>query len=581
MNNKNIIYKILKESIPVPKLVLGIIFSVIGSILTLMIPQMIGKLVNNDVINYIITHKYIIGFLVVFIILLYFIKTISIYFLGSVGANSIENVQKTFSAHVLDLPLGVLEKYKSADLSSRLTNDIVVISKISAVIIPDIIINTVIVVGGFIFLFNINLKLTFYVLLIVPVFLLINTPINKKLEKIYKKQQQLLGNISGNFTQSIDNIKLIKSFNAQEDEKHKHFSQFYDLASNMKKMVLLGASLSSLSAALIVFHLTFLVIYLSFTYYKGGLNISELLVFFMYVVQVIPPILQLLNDITEIFEARGAISRIKEILDVEVEDKKEIGTIKDFNSSIVFEDVSFSYGQDNILNNINFTINENEFVSIVGPSGAGKSTILSLIYKFYSGYEGKIMVGGYELADISSHDLRENTSFILQNNLVFSDTIRNNLKYGKNRNLDDSILNHYINLTKIDQFIDKYQGLDTVIGEKGILLSEGQKQKLNVARNLLSNPKILLLDEPSSNLDAVSESIINDILVSIKDKITIVVVAHKLKTVISSDKIIVLNSSGEIEAIGNHELLIDTSPTYKQFYKMSLIYEGEKEKARV
>ena len=576
MKRDQTVYNLLKESIPHSKLILGIIFSALGSFLTLMIPQIIGQLASSEAIEYLMDHKYIIGLILLFILVLYIIKTVATYFLGTVGATAIENVQKTFSSHVIALPISVIERYQPANLSSRLTNDIVVISKIASVIIPDIIINSVIVIGALIFLFKINLKLTLFVLLIVPIFLLVNLPVNKKLENIYRNQQKLLGDISGNFTQSINNIKLIKSFNAQEDEKKRHFSYFNALSNNMKRMVLVGASLSSLSAALIVYHLTFLVIYLSFTYYKGGLNISDLIIFFMYVVQVISPILQLLNDFTELFEARGAISRLSEILDLNTEDD---GIYKDhvtnMNSSIVFENVSFSYGESSILNNLNFIINNKEFVSIVGPSGSGKSTILSLIYKFYGGYEGKITVGGYDLEDISPYDLRNNVSFILQNNLVFSDTIRNNLKYGKNRDLDDDILREYAYLTTIDKFIDKYQGLDTVIGEEGILLSEGQKQKINVARNLLSEPKILLLDEPSSSLDVVSESVINDILVSFKDKMTIVVVAHKIKTVMNSDKIIVLNSLGSIEAIGTHEFLIKNSPTYKQFYNMSLIQKKE------
>ena len=576
MKRDQTVYNLLKESIPHSKLILGIIFSAFGSFLTLMIPQIIGQLASSEAIEYLMDHKYIIGLILLFILVLYIIKTVATYFLGTVGATAIENVQKTFSSHVIALPISVIERYQPANLSSRLTNDIVVISKIASVIIPDIIINSVIVIGALIFLFKINLKLTLFVLLIVPIFLLVNLPVNKKLENIYRNQQKLLGDISGNFTQSINNIKLIKSFNAQEDEKKRHFSYFNALSNNMKRMVLVGASLSSLSAALIVYHLTFLVIYLSFTYYKGGLNISDLIIFFMYVVQVISPILQLLNDFTELFEARGAISRLSEILDLNTEDD---GIYKDhvtnMNSSIVFENVSFSYGESSILNNLNFIINNKEFVSIVGPSGSGKSTILSLIYKFYGSYEGKIMVGGYDLEDISPYDLRNNVSFILQNNLVFSDTIRNNLKYGKNRDLDDDILREYTYLTTIDKFIDKYQGLDTVIGEEGILLSEGQKQKINVARNLLSEPKILLLDEPSSSLDVVSESVINDILVSFKDKMTIVVVAHKIKTVMNSDKIIVLNSLGSIEAIGTHEFLIKNSPTYKQFYNMSLIQKKE------
>ncbi|MDU2353100.1 MAG: ABC transporter ATP-binding protein [Anaerococcus sp.] len=576
MKRDQTVYNLLKESIPHSKLILGIIFSALGSFLTLMIPQIIGQLASSEAIEYLMDHKYIIGLILLFILVLYIIKTVATYFLGTVGATAIENVQKTFSSHVIALPISVIERYQPANLSSRLTNDIVVISKIASVIIPDIIINSVIVIGALIFLFKINLKLTLFVLLIVPIFLLVNLPVNKKLENIYRNQQKLLGDISGNFTQSINNIKLIKSFNAQEDEKKRHFSYFNALSNNMKRMVLVGASLSSLSAALIVYHLTFLVIYLSFTYYKGGLNISDLIIFFMYVVQVISQILQLLNDFTELFEARGAISRLSEILDLNTEDD---GIYKDhvtnMNSSIVFENVSFSYGESSILNNLNFIINNKEFVSIVGPSGSGKSTILSLIYKFYGSYEGKITVGGYDLEDISPYDLRNNVSFILQNNLVFSDTIRNNLKYGKNRDLDDDILREYTYLTTIDKFIDKYQGLDTVIGEEGILLSEGQKQKINVARNLLSEPKILLLDEPSSSLDVVSESVINDILVSFKDKMTIVVVAHKIKTVMNSDKIIVLNSLGSIEAIGTHEFLIKNSPTYKQFYNMSLIQKKE------
>jgi len=271
--------------------------------------------------------------------------------------------------------------------------------------------------------------------------------------------------------------------------------------------------------------------------------------------------------------ALGATERIFEILDTqptitEQENPMRMPVIK---NNIVFKNVTFGYEQDNdtknVLNNIDFEIKKGEIAAFVGPSGAGKTTILNMVPRFYDPQQGKVMIDGVDLKDASFKSIRGQISIVTQETILFNETVFSNISYGKdNVSVDD--VENAARLANAHDFIkDMPQGYNTVIGEKGVKLSGGQKQRLSIARAILKNPAILILDEATSALDSESEKLVQEAINRIMEKRTVLVVAHRLSTILHAHKIFVINQ-GVIEACGTHSELLKTNPLYQKLYEM-------------
>ena len=306
---------------------------------------------------------------------------------------------------------------------------------------------------------------------------------------------------------------------------------------------------------------------------QGLLSIGEMVTFILYIIQVISPITSIFSSISEFFEVKGTLRRITDILAINIENDSPDSI--DFNISkgnISLNNLSFSYdGVTKVLNNINIELPSKKFIAIVGPSGSGKTTLFSLLLKFFNEYDGDILIDGVPLKNISTDTIRKQISCVFQESGFFSGTIKSNLLYGKNSNVDDMSIESALKKSGAYDFVNHFSNdLDTIIGEGGVELSEGQKQRLNIARALISNPKILLMDEATANLDTMTESLIINTLLEIKGTITTIVIAHRLKTIIESDLIIVLENDGTVTHFGTHQQLLNYSVTYKKIYSESL-----------
>ena len=281
--------------------------------------------------------------------------------------------------------------------------------------------------------------------------------------------------------------------------------------------------------------------------------------------QLIDPVRDISESMTEVTEFSSVSNRLVEILDLHKEEGQEIESNID-NSNIEFNNVTFAYEKDKVLDGLSMSIKPGQHVAIVGPSGSGKSTIFSLLLKFYQNYTGHIRVGDKELSDLSEETMRNLISYIPQDNTLFYGTIRENLFYGKNKNVSEERLAKVLNelgLTKLVNSLE--QGLDTLISDSGTGLSEGQKQRFNIARALLLEHPIYLLDEVTSSLDSVTEKTISkaiDKLTSGKTRLTI---AHRLHTVKEADSIIVLDKNGFISDQGTHNQLLKRNNLYQEF----------------
>lgn len=549
--------------------IVGLILSIIGALSTLALPLIMGSLADRNRMNFILSHKIIVLLGMIVICIIYIIQGLATFLLGKVGARVIKNMENEFVNHTLNLPIYQLNKFSAGDLTSRLTNDISETAKIVTTTIPQLIINAIIVLGTSIILVSINFRLTIIAFLATALASLLIMPFNKKLERLYNLHQAYLGDVSGSFTQKILNNKLVKSYVGSKQEVSTFKGKFNKIYYNFVQMVATAAVLNTLTSGLLILLVLSFLLYTSWQVNQGLLSIGEMVTFILYIIQAISPITSIFTSISEFFEVKGTLRRITDILTVNIE-SDSLDSI-DFNilkGTITLDNLSFSYdGVTKVLNNINVELPSKKFIAIVGPSGSGKTTLFSLLLKFFNDYDGNILVDNVSLKNISTNTIRNQISCVFQESGFFSGTIKSNLLYGKNWKSDDVSIARALKRSGAYDFVHQFSsGLDTVIGEGGIELSEGQKQRLNIARALISNPKILLMDEATANLDTMTESLIINTLLELKGTITTIVIAHRLKTIVESDLIIVLEEDGTVIHCGTHQELLQQSETYRKIY---------------
>lgn len=549
--------------------IVGLILSIIGALSTLALPLIMGSLADRNRMNFVLSHKIIVLLGMIVICIIYIIQGLATFLLGKVGARVIKNMENEFVNHTLNLPIYQLNKFSAGDLTSRLTNDISETAKIVTTTIPQLIINAIIVLGTSIILVSINFRLTIIAFLATALASLLIMPFNKKLERLYNLHQTYLGDVSGSFTQKILNNKLVKSYVGSKQEVSTFKGKFNKIYYNFVQMVATAAVLNTLTSGLLILLVLSFLLYTSWQVNQGLLSIGEMVTFILYIIQAISPITSIFTSISEFFEVKGTLRRITDILTVNIE-SDSLDSI-DFNilkGTITLDNLSFSYdGVTKVLNNINVELPSKKFIAIVGPSGSGKTTLFSLLLKFFNDYDGNILVDNVSLKNISTNTIRNQISCVFQESGFFSGTIKSNLLYGKNWKSDDVSIARALKRSGAYDFVHQFSsGLDTVIGEGGIELSEGQKQRLNIARALISNPKILLMDEATANLDTMTESLIINTLLELKGTITTIVIAHRLKTIVESDLIIVLEEDGTVIHCGTHQELLQQSETYRKIY---------------
>lgn len=539
--------------------VIGILFMIIESLISLSIPIFLGNFID-DILS---IHNLLYTALIIILSLL--INSISISILGYVGIKISNDMKRNLYQKIIRLPYPDISKISSGEMSSRIVSDTSTISNNISTTLPSIISNLLKIILIISFLFISNTSLTFYILILLPFLGIIIIPMSKKIEYFSINIQNILGDISKKVSQSISNIRIIKSYIAENDEADEYDSILYSLQkTNFQSYIL--STFSSFFVGLISLIIIGFILIMGQNQIKNGyLETNELVIFLLYLFQLFNSITDLSVQVSALSDLKGALIKVKEILLYNSETASHNLALEKINS-ITFKDVSFGYNNKNILNDISFDIINNKITAIVGPSGIGKTTIFYLLQKFYQDYEGSIKINDSELSDVNYTCIRNHISLVTQENLFFSKSIKDNLFYGKNKtkNFVDkySFLKKNLDLDFIDQLPN---GIDTIIGEAGHGLSEGQKQRINLARGYLNDSELLLLDEITSHLDPLSEDIIIEFMKKIKKHKTLLIISHKLKTISESDIVIFLNKQGKIKDIGSHEELINKSQEYKEF----------------
>lgn len=464
---------------------------------------------------------------------------------------------------VFQFPIGYFEKRKSGEIAKRVMDDVDGLS----VIVGN---GMVLLIGGiFTFLFAlaillyINVKLTIYVL--IPLFILgfVTLKAYKYIRPIFRERRKIEAEVHGRLNESLSGIHIIKAYNAEKYELDifkigvDKIYQYYNKSLTAKALVLSGATLVFGISALTVLWIGNTMIV------SGELTIGEFLSFALYLAFMIAPIIQIGNVGSLLTEAFAGLDRTEEILETETEiDTQRTHELKNVVGNIKFENVSFTYSEGSeVLSNISFEAIPGSVTALVGSSGAGKSTVAALISTLISPKSGLITVDGEDLNKITLESYRSQLGMVLQDDFLFEGTIRENILFSK-PNASNEALEIAVKAAYVDEFTDRFEnGLETIIGERGVKLSGGQKQRISIARALLANPKILILDEATSNLDIKSELMIQKSLATLISGRTTFIIAHRLSTIQKADQILVMEN-GEIIERGTHQELINAEGSY-------------------
>ena len=507
------------------------------------------------------------------IIAIYVIKNIGTfmqaYFTAYIGQDTIRRFREKMVANLLNLDMDFFNEFRTGELISRTTNDIDRIRSIVSSMIPELTREFITIIGLLCVVIYQSPKLAFFALVVMPVAIYPISRLAKRMKKISKQSQEKTSDITSALSEIFTNIEIIKANNAQEYE-HSRFvdenNKFFRL--NLKS-VKIEQLVSPLMETIGSIGVAAVIIIGGKDVIDGQINMGAFFSFLTALFMLYTPLKRIVNIYNKMQDAIAASERtfflmdkVSQIKDGKKELNEEINLIK-------FNDVRLSYGDKEVLKGINLEANKSEFIALVGSSGGGKSSLMNLLMRFYDVNGGEILINGINLKDIKIHSLRQNIGLVTQRVYIFNDTVAKNVAYGREFN-EDAVINA-LKLANAYEFVSKLDdGINTILNEFGTNLSGGQRQRIAIARALYQNPQILIFDEATSALDNESEKEITKAINNLRSKKIIFVIAHRLSTVESADKIAVL-SDGKIVDTGSDEELSKRNEIYAKLKGKALV----------
>ncbi|GGH10845.1 ABC transporter ATP-binding protein [Pedobacter zeae] len=500
-----------------------------------------------------------------------FFRYFSQRFMEDLRVHTLLNIRKTVFNNVMNLHVGYFNNERKGDIISKVASDVQVV-QFTVTNTLQVVFKEPLQLLFFIgVLISISVKLTLFSLLVIPVSGFIISKIVKRLKQQATQSHESFAKMIGFLDESLSGIKIIKAFNSTERTKEKFDTEnrFYSFLN--RKMARRQQLASPVSQTLGVLVVVFILLYGGTLILsgEGDLKAAEFVVYLATFSQVLQPVKALADSFSGIHSGIAAGERVLDLIDTEPALKNKAGaeTLGDFSTALTLKDVSFNYGDKEVLKNINIDIEKGKTVALVGPSGGGKSTLMDLLPRFHDPKSGVIKIDGHDYRDLTVESIRSQMGIVNQESFLFNDTIFNNIAFAKPDATEEEVMAAAKIANAHDFILNTENGYQTNVGDRGNKLSGGQKQRVCIARAVLANPPIMLLDEATSALDTESEKLVQDALNNLMKNRTSIVIAHRLSTIQHADKIVVIDK-GEVVENGSHNELMNKNGLYRRLIDM-------------
>ena len=548
---------------------LGLFLIVLRSLSGLILPFATQSLIDDIIPNKNITFLITLVLIVLGSILVQAVSSFSLTRLLSVEAQRLISILRAqVQRKLLRLPISFFDNNKSGALVSRVMTDVEGVRNLLGTGLVQLIGGTFTAIISLILLIYINGWMTLFVLVPVALFAFVAMKAFGHIRPIFRARGKINAEVTGRLTETLNGIRVIKGFNAEEQESQTFELGVDKLFQNVKKSLTATAIITSSSTFLLGLASAGIMGVGGYFIVEGSMSVGDFFAFTLLLGLMIAPIVQMSNIGSQLTEAMAGLDRTQELMNIIEEDNPEVRTIvlDEVRGDIKFDAVSFSYEQDKeVLQNISFDAPSGSVTALVGSSGSGKSTIAGLVAAFLSPSEGKVSIDGIDISKVNLSSYRSLLGVVLQDDFLYEGTIRENILFPR-PDASEIALIAAVEGAYVNEFTDRFEdGLDTVIGERGVKLSGGQCQRISIARALLADPKIIILDEATSNLDTESESFIQKSLSVLMNNRTTFVIAHRLSTIQQANQILVIEE-GRVSERGIHAVLLKSKGRYYELF---------------
>ena len=549
---------------------LGLFLIIIRSLSGLVLPYATKNLIDDVIPSKDINQLTILLVIVCSSLLFQSVSSFSLTRILSVEAQHLISLLRAkVQKKLLMLPISFFDNNKSGALVSRVMTDVEGVRNLVGTGLVQLIGGSFTAIISLVILIKINALMTLFVLAPVMIFAFIALKAFIYIRPIFRVRGKINAEVTGRLTETLNGIRVIKGFNAEKQEILVFERGVEQLFQNVKKSLTATAFMTSAATLLLGLASAGIMGIGGYFIMNNTLTYGQFVSFTLFLGFMIAPIVQMSNIGSQLTEAFAGLDRTQELMDLQEENNSEIRTLSldNIGGSVTFKNISFSYDdKKNVLHDISFEAPQGSVVALVGSSGSGKTTISGLVTAFLNPTSGSVLIDGVDLSKVNLHSYRSQLGVVLQDDFLYEGTIRENILFPRPNATEEELL-EAVNGAYVNEFTDRFtEGLETIIGERGVKLSGGQKQRISIARALLANPKIVILDEATSNLDTESESYIQKSLRVLMKKRTTFVIAHRLSTIQKADQILIIEDGSIVER-GKHKELLKAKGRYYDLHK--------------